>query len=189
MTNLFALLEETPRPWLDAEALKAKYHLLTAQHHPDVADGSTDFGEINRAYQTLADPGARLRHLIDLESPGAISRSQPVPDDIAIFFTAVAEVSQSTDTFLKKNSATTSPLAKALLSTEQYRLQEKLEETISTLQQKQDSLLTQLKEIDALWSTDRSAAVLQLPALWQSFGYLSKWLATLRESLFRLASL
>jgi curved DNA-binding protein CbpA len=189
MTNLFALLEESPRPWLDADALKAKYHDLTARHHPDVAGNSSDFAEINRAYQTLADPGARLRHLIDLESPGTLSRSQPVPDDIAIFFTPVAEVTHAVEAFLKKQSSTSSPLAKALLSKEQYQLQEKLEEVISILHQKHESLLARLSEADALWFTDRPAALQLLPALWQSFGYLSKWLANLRESLFRLASL
>jgi curved DNA-binding protein CbpA len=188
MTNLFALLEESPRPWLDTDSLKAKYHQLTARHHPDLTGGSADFAEINRAYQTLTDPGARLRHLIDIESPGTISRAQPVPEDIAVFFTPVAEVCQAVESFLKKQSAA-SPITKALLSTEQYQLQEKLEEILSTLQQKHDSLLAQVKDADALWFTDRPAALRLLPALWQSFGYISKWLATLRESLFRMASL
>jgi curved DNA-binding protein CbpA len=80
MTDLFAVFEEPSRPWLEPEGLKAKYHQLTAIHHPDVAGGSGDFAEINRAYQILADPAARIRHLLELESPGAISRAQPVPE-------------------------------------------------------------------------------------------------------------
>ena len=189
MTDLFVLLGEPRRPWIDAEALKEKYHLLTARHHPDVAGASVDFAEINRGYQTLADPAARLRHLLDLEAPAAISRTQPVPEDIAAFFTPVAESRQAVDIFLKKHAASASPLAKALLSTEQYRVQERLEQTISTLQQKQDSLLAQVREADTLWLTDHPAAMRLLPALWQSLNYTAKWLATLRESLFRLASL
>jgi len=189
MTSLFALLEEPPRPWLDPDALKAKYHQFTARHHPDVAGATADFAEINRAYQTLADPAARLRHLLDLESPGFLSRAQPVPEDIAAFFTPVAEARQAVDTFLKKHASSTSPLAKALLSTEQYNVQERLEQTIATLQQMQDSLLTQVREADTLWLTDRPAALTLLPTLWQSLGYTAKWLATLRESLFRMASL
>jgi DnaJ-domain-containing protein 1 len=189
MTNLFALLEESPRPWLDPEALKAKYHELTSRQHPDVAGASADFADINRAYQTLADPAARLRHLLDLETPGTLSRTQPVPEEIAAFFTPVAAACESFDAFQKKLGASTSPLAKALLSTEQYQLQETLEQIISTLQQQQETLLLRLGEADALWQEDRAAALQLLPALWQSLGYTAKWLATLRESLFNMASL
>jgi curved DNA-binding protein CbpA len=189
MTDLFALLGEARRPWLEPEALKATYHQLSARHHPDVAGASGDFAEINRAYQTLADPAARLRHLLDLEAPGAISRAQPVPEDIAAFFPPVAETRQAVDTFLKQQAAAASPLAKALLSTEQYRVQEQIEQMISSLQEKQDSLLARVREIDALWQSDRPAALHLLPVLWQSLGYTAKWLAMLRESLFRMASL
>jgi curved DNA-binding protein CbpA len=189
MTNLFAVLGEPARPWLDLEGLKAKYHGLTARQHPDVAGASGDFAEINRAYQTLADPAARLRHLLDLESPGAVSRTQPVPEDIAAFFGPVAEVRQAVEAFLKKYAASASPLAKALLSSEQYQVQERLEETMSALREKQESLLARVREADCLWLTDRPAALEVLPALWQSLGYTAKWLATLREALFRLAAL
>jgi len=188
MTDFFALFEERRGPWLDCEELKAKYHRLTARHHPDVAGASGDFAEINRAYQTLADPAARLRHLIELESPGAVSRAQAVPEEIAGFFAAVAEASQGVDVFFNKHAAASSPLAKALLSTEQYVVQERIEEIIATLEAKQAALLGQLHEVDALWTADRAAALLVLPGLWQSLGYIGKWLGTLREALFRLAS-
>jgi len=93
------------------------------------------------------------------------------------------------DVFLKKLSTASSPLAKALLSPEQYQVQERLEETIATLQQQQDSFLSQVREADTLWQTDRPTALLLLPILAQSLTYIAKWLATLRESLFHLASL
>jgi curved DNA-binding protein CbpA len=183
------LLGQAPRPWLDPEALKAKYHELTALHHPDIAGAPGDFAEINRAYQVLSDPAARLRHLLDLESPAAISRTQTIPEEIAAFFAPVAEARQAVETFLKKHGGSASPLARALLASEQYRVQERLEETIAALQAKQDSVLAEVREMDALWLADRPAALLALPVLWQSLGYTAKWLATLRESLFRLASL
>jgi curved DNA-binding protein CbpA len=189
MTDLFALLGESPRPWLDLDQLKAKYHGLTAREHPDAAGATADFAEINRAFQVLSGPATRLRHLLDLESHVALSRAQPVPGDITPFFTPVAGATQSFDAFLKKHAAASSPLARALLSTEQCRLQERIEQTLASLQQKQDAVLAQLREADALWQTDRPAALAALPALWQSLGYTTKWIATLREALFRLASL
>jgi DnaJ-class molecular chaperone len=189
MSDLFALLGVERRPWLDAEALKEKYHALTARQHPDVAGASGDFAEINRSYQTLADPAARLRHLLDLEAPGAAARAQTVPAEIAGFFTPVAEARQGVDAFFKRYAAAASPLARALLSTEQYQVQERLEEIIARLQEQQEALLAQVRDTDALWVADRAAALGRLPVLWQSLGYTAKWLATLRESLFRLASL
>ncbi len=189
MTDCFARLGADRRPWLDPEALKDAYHALTSLHHPDVAGASGDFAEINCAYQTLSDPATRLRHLLDLESPGALSRAQPVPEEIAAFFTPVAEARRAVDAFLKKHAAAASPLAKALLSNEQYEVQERVEQTIAGLAEKQESLLARVRECDALWLTDRTAVLQQLPVLWQSLGYTAKWLATLRESLFTLASL
>jgi curved DNA-binding protein CbpA len=174
---------------LDPDALKAKYHLLTTAQHPDVAGATADFAEINRAYQILCDPASRLRHLLDLEAPGTLTRSHPIPAEIASFFPPVAQATHDLDSFLKKHAAAASPLAKALLSTTQYRIQEQLEQTIATLQSKQDTLLSQLRDADSLWFTDRPAALRLLPSLWQSFGYTAKWLTMLRESLFRLASL
>lgn len=189
MTDFFALLEEPHRPWLEPEALKEKYHLLTARHHPDVAGATADFAEINRAYHVLADPAARLRHLLEVETPDALSRAQPVPEEIAAFFAPVAEARQRVDVFLKKHAASTSPLSRALISKEQYQVQEQLEQMIASLQQKQESLLERVREADALWVEDRPAALGLLAVLWQSLGYAGKWLGALRESLFRLAAL
>jgi curved DNA-binding protein CbpA len=182
VTDFFAILGEPRRPWLDPDALKEKYHALTARHHPDVAGASGDFAEINRAYQTLADPVARLRHLLELES--AIP-AQQVPAEIAAFFAPVAETRQAVDAFFKKHAGAASPLAKALLSAGQYETQERVEEMIARLQEKHEALLTQVEETDAAWRD----SLPQLANLWQSLTYTTKWLALLRESLFRLAAL
>ena len=182
MTDFFAILGEARRPWLDPDGLKEKYHALTARHHPDVAGASGDFAEINRAYQTLADPVARLRHLLELES--AIP-AQQVPAEIAAFFAPVAETRQAVEAFFKKHTAAASPLAKALLSAGQYETQERVEEMIARLQEKHEALLAQVQQAHAAWSE----SLPQLASLWQSLTYTTKWLALLRESLFRLAAL
>jgi DnaJ-domain-containing protein 1 len=189
MTDFFALLEEPRRPWLDAEALKEKYHGITARQHPDVGGGSEEFAEINRAYQTLSDPVARLRHLLELEVPDLATRAQPVPGEVAEYFEPVGKARQAAEGFLKKRAAAASPLAKALLSTEQFEVQEGLENVIGGLQEKQEELLSKVREADAVWENDRASVVQNLPVLWQSLGYVSKWLATLRESLFRVGSI
>ncbi len=189
MTNCFRVFDESPRPWLDAEALKEKYHRITAQQHPDIAGGSTQFAEINRAYQVLSDPVARLRHLLELEAPEALARKTEAPVEIAEYFTSIAHVRHEADAFFKKHDAAASPVAKALLAGEQYQVQEQLEEMIAKLQQEEEELLAGLRKLDALWDSNRSAALDELPRTWQSLVYIAKWLGMLRESLFRLASM
>ncbi|HEX4086099.1 MAG TPA: DnaJ domain-containing protein [Chthoniobacteraceae bacterium] len=183
MTDFFAILGEPRRPWTDPDALKEKYHRLTARHHPDIAGASADFAEINHAYQTLADPVARLRHLLELEC--AVPPAQQAPGEIAAFFAPVAGTRQAVDAFFKKHAAAVSPLAKALLSPEQFETQERIEEMIASLQEKHDALLEQVREADAAWP----GSLAQLAPLWQSLTYTAKWLAMLREALFRFAAI
>jgi curved DNA-binding protein CbpA len=189
MTDFFALLGEPRRPWLDAENLKTRFHELSARHHPDAGGEDARFAEINRANQVLADPGLRLRHLLELELQGALPRTQDVPDVAAKFFAPVAEATRAADVFFKKHAATNSPLAKALLSAEQYRVQEEVERLIGELQAMQDDVLEKVREVDGIWDTKREEAMHCLPELWQALGYAGKWLGTLREILFRLAAL
>jgi curved DNA-binding protein CbpA len=191
MTNdLFALFGEIPRPWIDGEGLKGKYLELAARCHPDVAgEEGGDFAEINRAYQTLSEPATRLRHLLELEWPEGVRRTEGVPEDVVALFAVVAEARQEVDEFLKKRAGAGSPIAKAMLSREQYAVQEKVEEAIGRLQEKQEGLVSRVREADGLWFTDREAALRLLPELWQSLGYVAKWAGLLRESLYELASL
>ena len=61
--DCFAIFDEPRRPWLDADALKKKFHALTAAHHPDVARGEknreVDFAELNAAYEIVGDDKKR----------------------------------------------------------------------------------------------------------------------------------
>jgi hypothetical protein len=112
-----------------------------------------------------------------------------VPEDVVALFAVVAEARQEVDEFLKKRAGAGSPIAKAMLSREQYAVQEKVEEAIGRLQEKQEGLVSRVREADGLWFTDREAALRLLPELWQSLGYVAKWAGLLRESLYELASL
>src|SRR5437879_6369452 len=98
MTDYFAIFNEPRRPWLDCEALKEKFHALTAAHHPDVSDdGAVDFAAVNAAYSTLREPRARLRHLLELEFPDALARAQQIPAGIAELFTQIGRQRQALD--------------------------------------------------------------------------------------------
>lgn len=192
--DLFAILRETRRPWLDADALKEKFHRLTANHHPDVAaqnfeSSPRDFAEINRAYQTLADLPARLRHLLALEFPEINTRQLPISDELSALFLAISESQQTLVAFLAKQAQASSPLAKALLAPEQFELLETTQQLAARVANRQLEVERGVRELDAHWEnaqSEKSTFGTELAALYQSSAFLAKWSTQLREVMMKL---
>lgn len=187
MTDSFALLDEPRRPWLDADALKEKFHKLSTVHHPDVAgkDG-IDFSGINAAYRVLDDPKSRLRHLLELEFPSALARSLQIPPDITRLFETMTRERHGVAIFLEKRAAVQTPLEIALLASEKLEMERVLEQLLDLLVKKQNGILTQLKFLDAVWEQDKAGSLDTLLEIYQSLSYVGKWLAQVREDLARL---
>jgi len=190
MTDHFACLGEPRRPWLDEEALKAKFHALTAEHHPDVAGADApDFSAINVAYGVLRDPRTRLRHLLELEAPGRLAGRQAVPPPIVELFTAMGDKKQSLDRFLEKRAAAGSALGRAMLASEQFRLQEEVEEWHGVLQAEKARWLDQIPALDDAWlagPAERDGVAVRVAETAQALGYLEKWAAQLWDGLVKL---
>jgi len=191
MTDSFALLGVPRRFWLEEEALKERFHTLTAEHHPDVAGEAAGraFAALNVAYQTLRDPRARLRHWLELEAPGAGTRAT-VPAAAEAFFPAVAAKKEALEAFLKRRTAAGGAVAKALLFPEQFALHEGLEECLAALERERTALLGQLPALDAQWQAatpeERRALTNTLLEAAQTLGYLERWAAQLREGIVQL---
>lgn len=176
----------------------------------DFTGPAPDFALINLAYQTLREPRTRLRHLLELErtehaeksgSEGAptasLPKHQPAPEAVGALFSKMGGMKHTSDTFLKKRSAATSPLAKALLMGEQLELQEKLEAWLAELEEEKERGMAVLPALDALWQESaeaenaahagqRSEVLVALGELAQLLGYLDKWIAQVREALVKL---
>ena len=177
MTDCFALLGEPRRPWLDPESLKEKFHKLGAAHHPDVATtNEVDFSAINAAYSTLLDPKTRIRHLLELEFPGALARNLQIPPGISELFETIARDQRGITAFLQKRASLQTPLEIALLAPEKIQIVAGLERLQKALVQKQEELFAQLKSADAAWSRDKSDSVEALLEIYQSLSYVGKWL-------------
>ncbi len=187
MPDCFALLDEPRRPWLDADALKEKFHALAAAHHPDVArGGAVDFAALNDAYQKLRDPVQRLRHLLELEAPDALARAQQIPADIAELFMRIGAQRQALDAFLKKQSQAASALAQALLAPEKIALLAHFENLLAALDERRAHLLETLRSLDDAWRLEKSGTVSRLAEVFQSLSFLSKWSDQLREAVLKL---
>lgn len=183
MTDYFALLEEPRRPWLDPEELKAKFHRLGAKHHPDVVgfgESGVDFALLNVAYQTLSDPKNRLRHLIELQFPEALPHKVAVPRQLADLFMDLGRVRQEVDAFLGRLEHASTPIAKAALATDQYRLVDEVGNWLDRLRELHAGVVENLK---LLGPRDQA----HLVEAYEDLSYLSKWIDQLKERLTRLS--
>src|ERR1043166_1863885 len=121
MIDVFALLHEPRRPWLDAEALKQKFLALSGAAHPDRVHSATDaekqaanarYAELNAAHNTLREPRGRLLHLLELEHGAKPSDIQRIPPGTMDLFVEVGQLCRDVDAFLAERRNVTSPLLK-----------------------------------------------------------------------------
>jgi hypothetical protein len=188
MTDHFAALEQPRRPWIDPEALKDFFHRASAEWHPDVA-GSGDaarFAAVTAAYSALRDPVGRLRHLLELEAPEQLSRPQSTPPEFADLFMRVAGFRQALDALVKKESAASNALTRALLANERMALWHRVIALRDELDTAYEATVTRLCALDAEWEARPADAMERLAGLQQRFAYLTKWRAQIGESLFKL---
>src|SRR3954469_17587739 len=159
MTDHFARLQVPRRPWLDEEALKAKFVALSSELHPDRAQGDEKhrdavqkrYTEINAAYSCLRDPRKRLAHLLELERGATPSELQAVPDDLMNTFFEVSRLCRATDQFLAEGNAASSPLLKV----QSFERSQAMSDEVTALQTRlagtREQLVALLKEIDVGW--------------------------------------
>jgi molecular chaperone HscB len=204
MTDHFAALDEPRRPWLDAEALKAKFLALTAQVHPDRwhtaseaarASAHDRYTALNAAYQCLRDPKQRLRHLLELETGARPAVVQQVPEATMELFLEVGRVCREVDTLLAERARITSPLLKVQFFEAAQAATEKLAALQRVLNAQLQALDLALKEWNALWAAAPPAGkanrlsalpIQRLDEVYQAISYLTRWSAQIQERLVQL---
>jgi curved DNA-binding protein CbpA len=185
-TDQFALLEKPRRPWLDPGELKETFHRRSAEAHPDRAGSDEEFAALNTAYSILRDPSQRLRHLLELEHPEALTSEFTVPPLLAEIFIRLATFRRALDAFIQQQSCASTPLGQALLASERFALQRDAERELAATEGAQQKLLQQLEELDARWEARRPETIRELAAIQQELMYFGKWNWQLREALFRM---
>ena len=192
MTDFFALLGEERRPWLDPERIKATYHRLSREWHPDQQSGGApthDFAALNTAQQTLGDPKSRVRHLLTLEYPEtSVSGPSAVPTALADLMFPLQALLADANAFLTRKNAATNELSRALMAGDGFLLQEKIEERLEGIENRLASLLDELRRFDEeRWEDRPPDAGTALLGFYHGFAYLGRWSGQLREQLFQLA--
>ena len=133
---------------------------------------------------TLA-PVKRLRHFLELESPGELARARQIPAVLTDMFMQIGALRQRLDGFLKRQTATASPLSLALLAPEKMSLLENLEQQLAVVNGEQAKLLDELRALDAEWEGQRSHA--QIADIAHALSFVTKWGDQLREGVVKLS--
>ncbi len=185
-TDAFTLLGLPPRASLDEETLQSAYHQATLLAHPDQAGGNAQLSaELNAALETLKSPVTRLKHLLEHHSDTPW-RAVPLDGPLMNLFEQLSPLIQSTQAFLKKKQASTTALSRALLSSEEMRLREALEDLGLKIQESRQVHEAQLADFDQRILQHDASVWAEIQSAQARLAYLSKWRAQVRELLLGL---
>src|SRR5436190_23934387 len=162
MTDYFALLNEPRRPWLEPDTLKQKFLTLSAQCHPDrVQQGNEEeraaahgrYTDLNVAYNCLRRPKDRLLHLLELERGAKPRQVENIPPGLMDVLLEVSQLCRKADAFLAEKASVTSPLLRVQMFERAQALTEKLIQQQKTINARQEKLVEELRELDAVWES------------------------------------
>ena len=200
MTDYFALLNEQRRQWLDSNSLRQKFLALAAGAHPDhihnageleKAGANRRYTELNAAYNCLAEPKLRLRHLLELELGAKPKDVQQIPAALGDMFAEVAATCRDADTFLAEKDKATSPLVQVQLFERAQEWIERLNLLQRKLNEWREKLTVELKSLDVNWTASDTAArgeiLPKLEELYRLFGYFNRWNSQIQERIVQLS--
>jgi hypothetical protein len=204
VTDCFALLDEPHRPWLDVDALKAKFLARSAAVHPDRfhnapaagrAAAQESYTALNAAFTTLREPKDRLQHLLELESGAKPGNIQSTPAELMDLFFAVGQLCRDVDFFLLEKGRANSPLLKVKMFRRAMEWTNQINALQTRLHAKRGEVEAELQAMNEAWlaapsepESRRAALPLaRLEPLYRTFSFLSRWAGQLQERLVSLA--
>jgi DnaJ-domain-containing protein 1 len=196
MTDYFALLNETRRPWIDPDILKEKFLALSAQFHPDRFHGLPDaerksagerYAEINAAYNCLREPKERVRHLLELELGAKPADIQRVPQEMMDAMFEIGRLCQEADAFIAEKSKVTSPVLKVQWFERGHAWMEKLNAQQQKINARREELSKELAAMNPAWESNSTRPLERLDAIYRLLGYLGRWSGQLQERVVQLS--
>lgn len=205
MTDAFALLAEPRRPWLDADALKARFLPLATALHPDRVHGASEaeklaanerYAELNAAFNTLREPRDRLLHPLELEAGARPRDIQRIPPGTMDLFVEIGQACRDADAFLAKKTGATSPMLRLRLMQEGLTWTDQLQTLQGRVNARRDEFIAELRALNATWdaappvgSPARAAALPleRLEQIYRAMSYVARWTEQLQERLVQLA--
>jgi len=180
--DAFAELGLPRRVDVDVETIEENWRELSRSVHPDADGGDADrAAAVNRAHQLLTQPGSRLRHWLELN--GRSARDAAMDDQMMSFFSKVGGTLQTADEVLKKRSAATTAMGRAVLATAEWESQAALQKLLSELGEAIAVAIARFPEIDMQGESGEFGVAESTAA---SLGFFEKWQAQIRERLVAL---
>lgn len=182
MSDAFAELGFDRRPWTDPDLLQARYHELARVRHPDASGGDpAALTRLNEARGILADPAARIRHLLALAclDAGCPEKFQPDFD----LFSRIGHVTRRAEDLAEKQESARSPLAAAVARTQAQAALDELADNGQELDARLRELEASLREIDSRWP---QVAANDLARMADEFAFLQKWRKSVASARTRL---
>lgn len=164
---------------LDGDALQQAWHAKAREAPSD---------EVNQAFEILSHPERRLKHLVELlhEGEAAPWRAVSIDPKLMSVFEKLGPLLQETAAFLKRKQAASTALAKALLSSEEFALRERLEALGTAIGEHRQHLESSLPDLDARRVAGTPSVIAELQTAQAHFAYLAKWQTQIREALLGL---
>ncbi len=181
--DYFAVLGQEHRAELDVDALRETFQRLSRECHPDVGGELAEFEKINRAQSVLSDPVSRLRHLYELEFGEFLPSSGSFTEQAMGLFTAVGAAIADADAYLKRKSAATTAISRALIARDQEDIQRAVMRSCGEVRARREELLLSLADIDMNLVVDRNQGRELAEGLCRELSFLSKWERQLNESM------
>lgn len=199
MLDYFLLLNEPRRPWLDTDALKAKFLALSTKSHPDHFHGVGDeekrevnqrFADLNAAFNGLRDPKARLLHLLELESGGKPKDVQRIPPGTLDLFVEVGQLGREVDAFLTEKAKVTSPMLKVPMFERAMEWADKLKVLQQKVNLQRDALIAELQQLNPAWEAaaatgaptrQQTLPLERLEQIYRILSYVGRWTDQIQE--------
>lgn len=199
MLDYFLLLNEPRRPWLDTDALKAKFLALSTKSHPDHFHGVGDeekrevnqrFADLNAAFNGLRDPKARLLHLLELESGGKPKDVQRIPPGTLDLFVEVGQLGREVDAFLTEKAKVTSPMLKVPMFERAMEWADKLKALQQKVNLQRDALIVELQQLNPAWEAaaatgaparQQTLPLERLEQIYRILSYAGRWTDQIQE--------
>jgi len=186
MIDYFALLDIERRPAITEESLKQSYFRKTESLRLDQAEAD-DLSSLNTAFRIIANPATRIQHLLRLEFGDA--RGGQIGSDLGELFGSVVETLQQADDEFGSLSTEGSALLRAMAFQRMEEMRERLEQIANELLQRENTLLSQLGQLDILWTESPPQCRESLAQVALRLTFVQKWLSEVRERKIRLEEL